>query len=98
MLDFYFIKDNQTNPNDPDNDLELAGSLAAKTFDNLVRKGMIDSRFDYYSDFRWSELLIKQIRQNSERMQLESDSDVKQLLRLIDSALSKQSGLIAYGD
>lgn len=98
MLDFYFISEETTKPNYPDKDLELAGSLDAKTFDNLVRKGIIDSRFDYYSDFRWSELLIKQIRQNSNGMRLESDSDVKQLLRLIDSALSKQSGLIAYGD
>ncbi|WP_430406352.1 hypothetical protein [Fluviicola sp.] len=98
MLDFYFIADDQTKPNNPDRALELAGSLDAKTFDNLIQKGMIDSSFDYYSDFRWSEMLVKQIRQAIETKQMYSDTDVKKLLELIDSALSKQSGLMAYGD
>lgn len=98
MLDFYFISDDQTKPNYPDQDLELAGSLDAKTFDSLIQKGIIDSRFDYYSDFRWSETLVKQMRQTIEDRQSYSDTDVKKLLELIDSALSKRSGLMAYGD
>lgn len=59
---------------------------------------MIDGRFDYYSDFRWGETLVKQIRQTIEDKQWYSDTDVKKLLELIDLALSKQSGLMAYGD
>ena len=98
MLDFYFINDNQTSPNYPNQDLELAGSLDAKTFNNLIRKGMIDSRFDYYSDFRWSEMLVKQIRQTIEDKQFYSDTDGEKLLLLMDTAISRQSGLIAYGD
>ncbi|WP_300663085.1 hypothetical protein [Fluviicola sp.] len=98
MLDFYFINDNQTSPNYPNQDLELAGSLDAKTFDNLIRKGMIDSRLDYYSDFRWSETLVKQIRQTIEDKQFYSDTDGEKLLLLMDTAISRQSGLIAYGD
>lgn len=98
MLDFYFISDNQTKPNYPDRDLELAGSLDVRTFDHLIRKGIIDSRFDYYSDFRWSETLVKQMRQTIENKQLSSDTDVKKFLEFIDLALSKQSGLMAYGD
>ena len=30
--------------------------------------------------------------------QLQADSDVKKLTKLFDSAIKKQSGLIAYGD
>ncbi|WP_341902236.1 hypothetical protein [Fluviicola taffensis] len=59
---------------------------------------MIDGRFDYYSDFRWGETLLKQMLQTIEDKQWYSDTDVKKLLELIDSALSKQSGLMAYGD
>ena len=98
MLDFYFIPDDTSKPNDGPPVLDFVGDLDPKTFSNLQKKGVIDDRFDYYSDFRWSETLVKQIRQIIESKQMHSDTDVKQLLELLDSAIAKQSGLIAYGD
>jgi hypothetical protein len=99
MLDFYIIKDDQAKPNYPEQlGLEFVGGLDNKTFDNLKNKGIIDRRFDYYSDFRLGSLLIKQIRQTISQKQLQADSDVKKLTQLFDNADKKQSGLIAYGD
>lgn len=64
----------------------------------MQNKGIIDRRFDYYSDFRLGTVLIKQIRQTIIQKQLQADSDVKKLTQLFDSADKNLSGLIAYGD
>ena len=99
MLDFYIIKDDQAKPNHPQQlGLEFVGGLDDKTYDNLQNKGIIDKRFDYYSDFRLGTVLIKQIRQTILQKQLQADSDVKKLTQLFDSADKNLSGLIAYGD
>lgn len=99
MLDFYIIKDDQSKPNYPEQlGLEFVGGLEYKTFENLQNKGIIDRRFDYYSDFRLGTVLIKQIRQTIIQKQLQADSDVKKLTQLFDSADKNLSGLIAYGD
>ena len=51
MLDFYLIKDEQPKPDYPEQlNLEFAGGIDFKTFNDLIRKGIIDSRFDYYYD------------------------------------------------
>jgi hypothetical protein len=99
MLDFYIIKDDQSKPGYPEQaGLAFAGGLDDNTFDNLQNKGIIDSRFDYYSNFRLGTDLIKQIRQNILQKQLQADDDVKMLIQLFDAADMHQSGLIAYGD
>ena len=99
MLDFYIIGDAQAKPSYPEQlGLEFIGKLDCKTFDNLQNKGIIDRRFDFYSDFRLEILLIKQIRQTILEKQLQSDIDVKKLIQLFDIADKKQSGLVAYGD
>lgn len=99
MLDFYIIRDDQAKPKYPEKlGLEFAGGLDDKTFENLQNKGIIDKRFDFYSDFRLEVLLIKQIRKTILQKQLLADIDVKILIQLFDMADKKQSGLIAYGD
>jgi len=99
MLDFYIIKDDQPAPNYPEQSgLEFVGGIDGKTFENLQNKGIIDRQFDYYSDFRLGTLLIKKVRQTILQKQLQSDSDVKKLTQLLDTADNKHSGLIAYGD
>ncbi len=99
MLNFYIIKDDQAKPNYPEQlGLEFVGGLDDNTFDNLHNKGIIDKRFDYYSDFRLETVQIKQIRQTIIQKQLQADDGVKKLTQLFDTADKKQSGLIAYGD
>lgn len=99
MLDFYIIRDVQSKPGYPEQaGLEFAGGLDDKTFDNLQKKGIIDTRFDYYSDFRLGTTLIKQIRQTILQRKLTEDPDVKNLLDIFEKADKAESGLIAYGD
>jgi hypothetical protein len=98
-MHFYIIKDDQANSNSPRKlGLEFVGELDEESFNNLQNKGIIDNRFDYYSDFRFGTILIEQIQQKIIQKQLQADSDVKKLTQLFDSAIKKQSGLIAYGD
>ena len=97
MLDFYFIPDDQPKPNNPD-ETNFAGNLDDKTYYNLQKKGIIDERFDFYSDFRWSKVLLQQIYERIEKKQLFSDTDVQQLLHMVDSAIERKCGLMAYGD
>ena len=97
MLDFYIIKDDQAKPSRQER-LTFAGGLDDQTFYNLQDKGIIDRRFDCYSHFRWGNGLIKQIRENILKKQLQADNDVKKLIKILDSADMKQCGLIAYGD
>ena len=99
MLDFYIIEDDEPKPNDPGRgSLIYAGGLDDMTFDNLQRKGIIDDKFDFYSNFRWGTSLIAQIRQTIQKKNMESDSDVRALVVLLDLAERHESGLIAYGD
>jgi hypothetical protein len=99
MLDFYIAKDDQTKQTYKEKlEREFAGGLDSKTFSNLQSKGIIDKRFDFYSDFRLSRLQITKIRDIISQRQLEADSDVLQFSEIIEKAESRQSGLIAYGD
>ncbi|WP_294677153.1 hypothetical protein [uncultured Fluviicola sp.] len=98
MLDFYFIAEEISKPINEPLGLDFAGDLDNKTFANLQKKGIIDDRFDYYSDFRWSKLILNQIRERIDRKQMHFDTDVIKLLRLINTALETKSDLIAYGD
>jgi hypothetical protein len=99
MLDFYIIEDEKPKPSNPgQSNLAYAGGLDDRTFDNLQRKGIIDGRFDYYTDFRWGTELIEQIRKTIQTKRMEKDSDVQSLLVLLDIAGQQKSGLIAYAD
>jgi len=99
MLDFYLIPDDVIKSNFPgQKGLKLIGGLDDRTFEGLKNKKIIPDRFDYYSDFRWDTALIKQLHDNIRQRQLQSDTDVKQLLLLLDIAEKNQSGLTAYGD
>jgi hypothetical protein len=98
MLDFYIIEDEKQKPQLPGQLLKYAGGLDDKTFDNLQRKGIIDKRFDYYSDFRWGKELVEQLRQRIGKQKIEKDTDVQKLMCILNLAELHESGLIAYGD
>jgi hypothetical protein len=99
MLDFYIIEDDKPKPRDPEQmSLTHAGGLDDKTFHNLQKKGIIDQRFDFYSDFRWGTQLVSQMQQTIQRKNMGGDTDVQKLVLLLDLAGQKESGLIAYGD
>lgn len=97
MLDFYLISDEEEKPEvDKLDNLDYAGGLELNVFDRLVKKGVVDSRFDYYTDFRWENQLIQQIISKANR--LSADTDVKKLKEIIDKVAIADVGLIAFGD
>ena len=99
MLDFYLIQDDQPEPEYPEQaELEFAGGLDYKSFENLKDRGLIADRFDYCTDFRWGTDLIRQINEQINKKSGKSDFDVKQLMDLLNQAIQKESGLIAYCD
>jgi len=97
MLDFYFIKDEQTKPEYPEiANLEFGIGLNYDTFEKYIQKSIIDSRFDYYSDFRWSLKLIEQILARINKNKI--DSNFYDLKPVLERALELKCGLIAYCD
>lgn len=99
MLDFYLINDEQQTPKYPKEvELKFVGSLDDSTFYNLLKKEVVDKRYDYYSDFRWSIGEIKSMLQKILNEQMLNNDDVRKLTQLLDVADRQQSGLIAYGD
>jgi hypothetical protein len=97
MLDFYIISDSEVNPKpDKIDNLDYAGGLEYDIYERLVRKGIINSRFDFYSDFRWGNSLVKQI--DSKAKEFSSDSDVTTLKKIVEKAMNAESGLITLGD
>ncbi|RKE52406.1 hypothetical protein [Sphingobacterium detergens] len=99
MLDFYIIEDDQATPNYPEEfGLQFVGGIDYGTFTNLQSKGIIDQRFDYYSDFRLNTVLVKQIQEKILQKELQADTDVIMLIQFFNIANEKESGLIAYGD
>lgn len=100
MLDFYIISDEQDYPNPEDVDqLKYVGGIDSDVYRRLVKKDIIDSRFDYYSDFRWSLAIVNQIKQKIDKSDCaSSDTDIKQLHKILKEALLNEHGLVAYGD
>lgn len=99
MLDLYFINDEQYKPkNLIKSGLEFAGSLEFEIFENLQNKGIIETRFDYYTDFRWGSTFIKQKLLTLKEKDYKSDTEIKQLFDLLQKASIRNNGLIAYAD
>lgn len=99
MLDFYLIDDEQARPDDPEQAaLMMAGGLNDHTFGRLKRKQVIDERFEYCKDFRWSRSMLIQIRSTIMKRGLQADTDVQKLLLLLDLAERHGNGLISYTD
>ncbi len=99
MLDFYLIHSDQPKPDWPEKaNLVHAGSVEMRRFDNLHKKGLIEARFDYHTDFRWSNAYLKQMYDSLHSAHLQNDTDVKAFALILEKALAAKSGLIAYAD
>jgi hypothetical protein len=99
MLDFYLIHDDLPKPNYPEQaGLEIAGGLDYDSYEYLLSKNLIDKRFDYYSDFRWGSVMIKQISEKINQSGLKADFKVRKFYDLINLASNRKCGLIAFCD
>jgi hypothetical protein len=99
MLDFYLIFDDETKPSYPEQiGLEYAGGISFNAFENIKNIGVIDNHYDYYSDFRWNSMIIKQISEKIKQKNMKNNTHVKFLIEILDKAILNNSGLIAYCD
>ena len=99
MLDFYLLADDHAHANNPEGaGLVLAGHIESAVFERLKRIQVIDERFEYDKDFRWSRAVIAQMRSAISQRQLKSSTDVQKLLSLLDLADQNNSGLTAFAD
>lgn len=98
MLDFYFIPDDESFDIKDTGRLELAGGIEMELFDRLQGKGVIDQRFDYYSDFRWRSAIVKKMHEQAQNAKFSADTDVQHLLKILGQALERDSGLMALCD
>lgn len=96
MLDFYLIQDQQIKPDYPEQaKLKFAGGIESNTFTLLVKKGIIDSKYNYYSDFRWTNDEVHQI---TKRAIAQADTTSEKLILILNQAINSNTGLIAYCD
>jgi len=99
MLDFYLIADHQVCSDNPEGaGLTVAGHIGPDAFGRLKKIKVIDERFEYGTDFRWSREVIVQMRSTIMKRQLQSSTDVQKLMSLLNFAEQNNSGLIAYAD
>lgn len=99
MLDVYLIADDQANSNNPEGaGLVLAGHIGSDVFDRLKRMQVIDGRFEYDTDFRWSRSVLAQMRSTIRQRRLCSSTEVQKLLNLLDLADQNNTGLAGYAD
>lgn len=106
MLDFYLIKDESKKPSHPEQTkLIYAGGLELEAFDELQRKNIIESCFDYWSDFRWSSEYVQQkveslvvkypdVQENT----MKTKTPEAMLFTILEKAVRENYGLIAYCD
>lgn len=98
MLDFYLISDNEPIPK-PDklDKLEYLGGLNEDVYSRLIKKGIIEKRFDYYSDFHWTSKDVKQIVERFKNIS-SHDSDIRMLKKLTEKAVKSSYGIITLCD
>ncbi|QCK15806.1 hypothetical protein [Mangrovivirga cuniculi] len=97
MLEFYKIADSENRNNQNHlKDSMFAGEIEHDVFNRLVKKGIIDKRFDYFTDFRWGSDVIKQIK--NKLTNFENDSDIIILARIVNVIKEDDYGLIGYCD
>lgn len=106
MLDFYLIKDQDSvNSVSTDADSELVGTLSEEAFKTLQSQGIIESKYDYWANFRWPcdevkfmfEMLLEKyplLRNANETV----DSQALELFTLLNKAVWKNYGLAAFSD
>ncbi|WP_088842000.1 hypothetical protein [Hymenobacter gelipurpurascens] len=99
MLDFYLIKDSQPTQSEI-TDLEYLGGIREALFSQLQTEGIIEPRFDFYSDFRWgSEMAARMLVTLQKRLPCAPQQmECKSFIALLHKAVGANGGLLAVGD
>ena len=99
-LDFYLIQDSQ-NASDKLLNMNHVGGVGDELFFQLQQEGIIEPWFDYYSKFRWgseivARMLVKLQQQLATSAHLRKER--KEFIRILQTAIEANSGLLAFGD
>jgi len=98
MLDFYLIPDSEPTPRpEKVDELEYIGGIDEVAYTRLIKKGIIENRYEYYSDFRWSSKEVKQIAEYLKNKP-NDDSDINILKTIIERTLNSKTGIISLCD
>jgi hypothetical protein len=94
MLDFFFISDEQ--PSDfALTQAEYAGGITMREFEQAQHAHIIEYNFDFFDDFRWSNV---QVKQKLSQLQNSKSEQFDALQKLLQRAVELNCGLIAFGD
>ncbi len=104
MLDFYLIQDTETKPNGGPNLLTYVGGLEYDDFEYLQKINIIEAWLDFYKDFRWTyEQVNEKYHKLSSQVIKKFDnqkhkSSMSKMFQILERAVNKQMGIIAYCD
>ncbi|TDN37841.1 hypothetical protein E4631_16020 [Hymenobacter sp. UV11] len=94
MLDFFFISDEQSS-NFALTQAEYAGGITMREFEQAQHAHIIEYDFDFFDDFRWSNVQVKQKLPQFQRANSEQFDVLKKLLQRV---VELNCGVIAFGD
>jgi hypothetical protein len=92
MLDFFFIRDEQSRNS---NQINAAGGIDYEEFEKAQELKVIESHLDYYGDFRWSTLNVVQKRA---LLVPSVEVAIPSLASILKQAFAGECGLVAFGD
>lgn len=99
MLHFYYIDDNIKSPNYPEEiNLKFAFELDYKSFIDLQNHEIVNSKFNYFTDFRWNTKTVTQLLQAIENKQNNFNKNIEKFQTNLHQTLELKTGLIAYCD
>jgi hypothetical protein len=94
MLDFYFISDEL-----PDDyalkQAEYAGGIKMREFEQAQHAHVIDYQLDFFDDFRWSSV---QVKQKLALLHSTHSDQFATLMQILQRAEELNCGVIAFGD
>ncbi|RYD79924.1 MAG: hypothetical protein EOP53_08850 [Sphingobacteriales bacterium] len=102
-MDFYIIEDSQPKPNPTKiHELEYLGKLSDEEFYYLQNQKIIEDRFDYYKDLRWSKNQVKEYNDRLFKLissKIENNNvKVENFYKMLKQAYNFGSGIIGYAD
>jgi len=92
MLDFFFIRDEQSANS---NQVNYAGGIEYEEFIEAQKLKIIESHLDYYGKFRW---ISQNVQQKLAMLTPAVAAAIPNLASILKQAFAAEGGLVAFGD
>jgi hypothetical protein len=92
MLDFFFIRDDQSSNS---NQINAAGGIEYEEFIEAQKLKIIESHLDYYGKFRW---ISQNVQQKRAMLTPVVTAAIPNLASVLKQAIAGDCGLVAFGD